>query len=268
MEFPSEKEVLFRLNDLIRSHPDTELAGAQRIHLRRAGAGSGQGLVPGKRALSDRRRQGPGAGRQLLQHGVVVGPDGDIVFRQVKAVPIQFFKDGLPAPEQKLWDSPWGKIGICICYDLSYTRVTDRLVALGAEAIIVPTMDVADWGRAQHELACPHRAGPRHRVWPADLPPRQFRHLAIGDRAGRVTGDGALSGRRRHARRHAGNARHRQAAAGPLARALRVGVTALLIVWLTGSAGPRHPISCLSILQTHEILAPLAASNPLSVPRV
>jgi apolipoprotein N-acyltransferase len=75
-----------------------------------------------------------------------------VVFKQVKSVPIQFFKDGLPAPEQKLWDSPWGKIGICICYDLSYTCVTDELVRQGAQMLIVPTMDVAEWGRHQHEL--------------------------------------------------------------------------------------------------------------------
>jgi len=82
----------------------------------------------------------------------VVGTNGDIVFKQAKSVPIQFFKDGLPAPEQKVWDSPWGKIGICICYDLSYTRVTDELVRQGAQLLIVPTMDVEDWGRHQHEL--------------------------------------------------------------------------------------------------------------------
>src|SRR5262249_25552821 len=75
-----------------------------------------------------------------------------IVFRQVKSVPIQFFKDGLPAPEQKVWESPWGKIGICICYDLSYTRVTDRLIDLGAQLLIIPTMDVVDCGKRQHEL--------------------------------------------------------------------------------------------------------------------
>jgi apolipoprotein N-acyltransferase len=69
-----------------------------------------------------------------------------------KSFSIQFFKDGLPAPEQKLWESPWGKIGICICYDLSYTRVTDGLIQLGAQAMIVPTMDVSDWGRHEHEL--------------------------------------------------------------------------------------------------------------------
>jgi apolipoprotein N-acyltransferase len=82
----------------------------------------------------------------------VVGTNGDIVFQQAKCVPIQFFKDGLPASKQEVWNSPWGKIGICICYDLSYTRVTDRLVEQGAQLLIVPTMDVEDWGRHEHEL--------------------------------------------------------------------------------------------------------------------
>ena len=82
----------------------------------------------------------------------VISTNGEVVFRQVKSVPIQFFKDGLPAPEQKVWNSPWGKIGICICYDLSYTRVTDALIRQGAQMLIVPTMDVADWGQHQHEL--------------------------------------------------------------------------------------------------------------------
>ncbi len=82
----------------------------------------------------------------------VIGTNGDIVFKQAKSVPIQFFHDGLPAEKQELWESPWGKIGICICYDLSYTRVTDPLVEQGALLLIVPTMDVSDWGRHQHEL--------------------------------------------------------------------------------------------------------------------
>jgi len=82
----------------------------------------------------------------------VVGTNGEIVFQQAKSVPIQFFNDGLPAPDQKIWDSPWGKIGLCICYDLSYTRVTDELIRQGAQLLIVPTMDVEEWGRHQHEL--------------------------------------------------------------------------------------------------------------------
>ena len=82
----------------------------------------------------------------------VIGTNGKVVFKQAKSVPIQFFHDGLPAPKQEVWNSPWGKIGICICYDLSYTRVTDELVRQGAQLLIVPTMDVEFWGKHQHEL--------------------------------------------------------------------------------------------------------------------
>ena len=82
----------------------------------------------------------------------VIGTNGEVVLKQVKSVPIQFFKDGLRAPEQKIWNSPWGKIGICVCYDLSYSRITDELVRQGAQLLIVPTMDVLEWGRHQHEL--------------------------------------------------------------------------------------------------------------------
>ena len=94
----------------------------------------------------------PALGNNYYNTAFVIGTNGEVVFKQAKSVPIQFFKDGLPAPEQRVWESPWGKIGICICYDLSYARVTDELVRQGAQLLIVPTMDVAEWGAHQHEL--------------------------------------------------------------------------------------------------------------------
>lgn len=82
----------------------------------------------------------------------VVGTNGEIIVKQAKSVPIQCFKDGLPATSQEIWNSPYGKIGICICYDMGYTRVTDELVSQGAQLLIVPTMDVENWGQHEHEL--------------------------------------------------------------------------------------------------------------------
>ncbi|MCA8956366.1 MAG: hypothetical protein KDC87_09840, partial [Planctomycetes bacterium] len=73
-------------------------------------------------------------------------------FEQTKSVPVQFFSDGEPAEAQHVWRSPWGRIGICICYDLGYTRVVDELIRQGAEALVVPTMDLQSWGRREHEL--------------------------------------------------------------------------------------------------------------------
>jgi apolipoprotein N-acyltransferase len=152
LEFPSESEVIRALNKLVEASPEAELLVLSEYTF--------QNVVPErvKGWCRDRRLHlivggtDPIPGGDFYNTAFVVGPAGDVVFRQVKSVPIQFFKDGLPAPELRPWDSPWGKIGICICYDLSYTRVTDRLVRQGAEALIVPTMDVLDWGERQHEM--------------------------------------------------------------------------------------------------------------------
>lgn len=82
----------------------------------------------------------------------VVGPDGSVIHKQAKTIPIQLMADGLPAPHQRLWDSPWGRVGFCICYDKSFTSVTDKLVRLGAQALIVPTADEIEWGAYEHRL--------------------------------------------------------------------------------------------------------------------
>lgn len=152
LEFPSEELVVRKLDGLVKKYPDAQLLLLSEYtfttpvpeHVKNWCRKNQRYLVVGA--------EEPATGADYYDTAFVVGPTGDIVFQQGKSVPIQFFKDGLPAREQKLWDSPWGKIGFCVCYDLSYSRVTDQLIRLGAQAIIVPTMDVVDWGRHQHEL--------------------------------------------------------------------------------------------------------------------
>ncbi len=152
MEFPGEPQVLVALESLRKRQTNAELFvlseytfdGPVPDKVRAWCRKHGKFLVAGGKDLLD--------GGKFRNTAFVIGTNGEIVFQQVKAVPIQFFKDGLPALDQKLWDSPWGKVGIGTCYDFSYTRVTDRLVELGAQALLNPTMDVEDWGRRQHEL--------------------------------------------------------------------------------------------------------------------
>jgi len=152
MEFPTEIEVVHGLDKLNWEFPQAQLFVLSEYTF--------QGLVPERVKAWCREHQrylivggeDPAPGENYYNTAFVISTNGEVVFKQVKSVPIQFFKDGLPAPEQKLWNSPWGKIGICICYDLSYTRVADRLVKQGAQLLIVPTMDVEYWGRHQHEL--------------------------------------------------------------------------------------------------------------------
>jgi apolipoprotein N-acyltransferase len=152
MEFPSEPQLLKGLDKLARDQPQAELLMLSEYTL--------QGPVPaGVKEWCRANRKylvlggaDPAPGGQYYNTAFVVAPTGEIVFSQAKSMPIQFFHDGLPAQSQRVWDSPWGKLGICICYDLSYRRVTDRLVRLGAEALLVPTMDVQEWERQEHEL--------------------------------------------------------------------------------------------------------------------
>lgn len=83
----------------------------------------------------------------------IVGPEGEILHRQVKSVPIQFMRDGEPAPSQQVWDSPMGRIGVAICYDMNYARVMDGLIAREAELLVIPAMDVLGWGENAHRLS-------------------------------------------------------------------------------------------------------------------
>lgn len=152
MEFPSEKEVVANLDRTLAQCPAAQLFMLCEYTF--------DGPVPDEIKVWRRTHhtyliaggKDPTPDGDYYDTAFVIGPDGSVLFKQAKSVPIQFFEDWLPAREQKVWDSPWGKIGICICYDFSYSRVTDRLVRLGARALIIPTMDVEAWGRHEHEL--------------------------------------------------------------------------------------------------------------------
>lgn len=152
MEFPSTYAISEMLNHALAKNTNAQIFILSEYSL--------DGGVPDslKNWCRDHARYLVIGGKDFVTNDVyyntafVVGTNGEVIFKQAKSVPIQFFHDGLPAPKQSVWNSPWGKIGICICYDLSYTRVTDELVRQGAQLLIVPTMDVSEWGRHQHEL--------------------------------------------------------------------------------------------------------------------
>jgi apolipoprotein N-acyltransferase len=152
LEFPGSPTVLSALNDAVAKFPDTGVFVLSEYTF--------HGPVP-NRIKDWCRKNGkflvvggedPALPSGFFNTAFVVDTNGDIVDKQAKSVPVQFFQDGLPARSQKLWDSPWGKIGLGICYDDSYSFVTDELIRQGAQALILPTMDIAEWGEAQHLL--------------------------------------------------------------------------------------------------------------------
>ncbi len=151
LEF-AEHKILSSLDQAVAKFPDSQLLMLSEYTF--------DGPIPGKVRNWCRKNhrylvaggKEPVGGTDYYNMAYVVGPDGEIVHRQIKSVPIQLFQDGLPAPDRKVWNSPWGPVGILICYDLSYTRVVDDFVRQGARALLVPTMDVIGWGAHQHAL--------------------------------------------------------------------------------------------------------------------
>jgi apolipoprotein N-acyltransferase len=157
LEGPSEGEVVEALDTAVSAYPDAALLVMPEYTLMsppperiRAWCRRNERylVIGGKLPLEDR----PDGEGKWSNTAFVIDPKGEVVFTQGKCVPIQFFDDGVAAKEQRLWDSPWGKVGICICYDLSYTRVTDELIRQGAQYLIVPTMDAVSWGAHEHKL--------------------------------------------------------------------------------------------------------------------
>ncbi|HZM03510.1 MAG TPA: nitrilase-related carbon-nitrogen hydrolase [Candidatus Saccharimonadales bacterium] len=152
MEFPIPAEVVMALDRANKRFPQTDLLILSEYTF--------MGPVPEMIKSWCRKHhkylvvggEDPVSSSQYYNTVFVINPAGEIVFKQAKCIPVQFFKDGLPAREQRLWISPWGKLGFGICYDDCYTRVTDELVRQGAQALIFPTMDITDWGSHQHQL--------------------------------------------------------------------------------------------------------------------
>jgi apolipoprotein N-acyltransferase len=187
LEYPYEADLLAGLNQLATQNKDAELVVLSEYTLQRPPSEQLKEwcrrnkrylIVGGKDFVSD---------SAFYNTVFVLNPNGEVVFRQAKSVPIQFFSDGLPAATQQLWESPWGKIGFCICYDGSYQRVTARLVKLGAQAIINPSADETSWGQIEHLLharIAPTRAA-EHRVPVFKVACTGISQLV--DRSGRVT---------------------------------------------------------------------------------
>lgn len=178
LEFPAVPDVLTGLDKLAKAHPEAELLmlseytfadGPPPASVKAWCKRNAKWLVVGgKQPIETGSRRGDeadapahaplrlltsaAAKERFYNTAFVISTNGEVVFTQAKLRPIQFFADGEPAPSQRVWDSPWGKLGIAICYDASYRQVTDELIRQGAIALLIPTMDVEQWGEHQHRL--------------------------------------------------------------------------------------------------------------------
>jgi apolipoprotein N-acyltransferase len=152
LEEPDEQQAASALDRLAIAHPEAQVLVLSEY--------SFLGPVPQsvRDVVRKHRRYLIAGGMKLLpgekffDTAFVIAPDGRDLFEQPKSVPVQLMDDGLPAPDRHVWDSPWGKIGIGVCYDISYARVMDDFVRQGAQGIIVPTMDPAKWGQYERRM--------------------------------------------------------------------------------------------------------------------
>jgi apolipoprotein N-acyltransferase len=172
LEFPDDQQAADALDRLATAHPEAQILVLSEY--------SFEGRIPQvvRDVVSRHGVYLVAGGINYVRDGFcdtafVVGPDGRDVFEQVKSVPVQFMGDGFPAAQRRVWESPWGKIGIIVCYDVSYGRVMDDFVRQGAQGFIIPTMDLVKWGgferRMLHGRMAPIRAAeygiPMFGVW-------------------------------------------------------------------------------------------------------
>lgn len=82
---------------------------------------------------------------------LVINGKCDILGRYDKHHPIPIIESHVKASSDvKPVDTPSGRLGIQICYDLDFEDGTRKLVNQGAEVILVPNFDPMSYGRAQH----------------------------------------------------------------------------------------------------------------------
>ncbi len=115
--------------DAACAHHDAVLA-----IMRREAATHGVWLLGG--SMLHRRADGT-----LVNHAPLIAPSGQTVF-QDKHIPIPFERTQMRVSRgapPAVFDTPWGRIGVCICYDLEHPPLARAQAEAGAWLILAPT---------------------------------------------------------------------------------------------------------------------------------
>ncbi len=79
-------------------------------------------------------------GDRIRNSAVLVGPDGLIgTYRKTHLPFLGIDRFVTPGDELQVWDTPLGRIGVEICYDLRFPEVTRTLALRGADIVAHPT---------------------------------------------------------------------------------------------------------------------------------
>ncbi len=102
--------------------------------MRRAAARHGVWLVGGSLPMRD-------AGGRIRNRAPLIAPDGRIAF-QDKRVMTRFEAElwGIyPGDPPRVFETPWGRIGIAICYDVEFPPLVRAQAEAGAWLVVVPS---------------------------------------------------------------------------------------------------------------------------------
>ena len=102
--------------------------------MRRAARQHGVWLLGG--SLPYRRADG-----RLTNHAPLITPDGRVVFQE-KHRPTPFEREQWQVCEGEppaVFDTPWGRLGVAICYDIEHPPLARAQILAGAWLVLVPT---------------------------------------------------------------------------------------------------------------------------------
>ncbi|MBI5777933.1 MAG: hypothetical protein HZA49_00560 [Planctomycetes bacterium] len=91
---------------------------------------------------------------RVHNYAALMGPDGQVIGKYAKRVPVPLLETVvIPGDKWGAFDTPLGKIGIFICYESGFTRISRWLVvAHDVEVFVAPTLEVSGWAGLSHKI--------------------------------------------------------------------------------------------------------------------
>lgn len=127
-----------------------DLAGAMVAAAKDVARASGLWLLPGSFAMA-----GAGSGPEILNRAPLIAPDGTLHWTEKHRMTRFEAEDWGVAPGRRPApiDTPWGKVGVAICYDCEFPPITRALAESGAFLLLVPACTETMAGATRVEIS-------------------------------------------------------------------------------------------------------------------
>lgn len=120
--------------------------------MRAAAMRAGLWLAPGTLPMRD--------GARVVARAPLIAPDGRIAFQEKRQMTrFEAERWGIaPGAPPRVFDTPWGRLGIAICYDAEFPKIVRLQVEAGAWAILVPSCTDTAHGATRVRVSAAARA--------------------------------------------------------------------------------------------------------------